>query len=139
MKGIILDNIDHQILAYLKSNAKLTNKDIGQLIHMTGQAVGIRINKLIDAGHIQNYTISIQYDHKQFIRVFMDNNQYDTFEAAVNAYPEVADFYKVSGQACYMIVGHFSHEKLAQFITTISRWGRYSIETVLDNRKKDRQ
>ncbi|MDN6689735.1 MAG: AsnC family protein, partial [Lactococcus sp.] len=50
MKGISLDNIDHQILAYLKSNAKLTNKDIGQLIHMTGQAVGIRINKLIDAG-----------------------------------------------------------------------------------------
>lgn len=41
-----MDIIDEQILAILKHNSKLSNKEIGEMVHLTGQAVGNRILKL---------------------------------------------------------------------------------------------
>lgn len=130
-----MDNIDQTIINYLKSDSRLTHKKIGEMIHMTGQAVGARINKLIDSGIIQNYTICIKHDQQQFIRVFMDNNNYHAFEYVINSYPEISHFYKVSGQACYMVVSHFSSDSLKHFVATISEWGRYTIETVVADKK----
>lgn len=130
-----MDKIDQTIINYLKSDARLTHKRIGELIHMSGQAVGARVNKLIDNGDIQNYTIQVKHAQQQFIRIFMDNNNYSAFEIAVNTYPEIDHFYKISGQACYMIVSHFSTDDLNLFISNISNWGRYTIETVIADKK----
>ena len=43
-----LDNIDVQILQLLAQNARIQWKDLGEMIHMSGQAVGNRIKKLED-------------------------------------------------------------------------------------------
>ena len=130
-----MDTVDQQIIDFLKKDSQLTHKKIGEMIHMTGQAVGSRINKLIDSGYIKHYTICITHDHQQFIRIFMDNNDYSHVESTVNTFTEIEHFYKVSGQACYMIVSHFSTDTLKQFIATISKWGRYTIETVMADKK----
>lgn len=135
MKEDKMDKIDDKILAYLQENSRLSHKEIGQRVHMTGQAVGMRINRMLETGMIENYTISIKYAQQQFIRIFMDNNQYDTFEKSVNNFPEIISFYKVSGQACYMIVSHFDSERLTHFISVISKWGRYSVENVIADKK----
>ena len=47
-----LDHIDYQILQLLSENARIQWKDLGNQIHMTGQAVGNRIKKLEDNGVI---------------------------------------------------------------------------------------
>ncbi|WP_187327413.1 Lrp/AsnC family transcriptional regulator [Liquorilactobacillus capillatus] len=126
-----MDTIDKQILKILAQNSKLTNKQIGELVHMTGQAVGNRIINLQEQGIIQKFSIKLNYSHTQFIRIFMDSNKYTEFERCVNSFEEVSALYKVSGQACYMILSHFTETKLARFIEQISRWGRYSVETVI--------
>ncbi|MBB5148464.1 DNA-binding Lrp family transcriptional regulator [Ureibacillus thermosphaericus] len=41
-----LDNIDFQILQLLTHNARIQWKDLGELIHMSGQAIGNRIKKI---------------------------------------------------------------------------------------------
>lgn len=51
--NIELDPIDLKIIALLKQDSRLTNKDIGQRVHRTGQAVGARIAQLMDAGGYQ--------------------------------------------------------------------------------------
>lgn len=58
-KGLIFifDHIDFAILALLRENSRIQWKDIGQKIHMTGQAVGNRIRRLEDLGVIEQYTI----------------------------------------------------------------------------------
>ncbi len=48
--NIELDPIDLKIIALLKQDSRLTNKEIGQRVHRTGQAVGARIAQLMDAG-----------------------------------------------------------------------------------------
>lgn len=126
-----MDNIDQQILEILNKNSKLTNKEIGATVHLTGQAVGSRILNLQDKGIIKRFCIEINYPQTQFVRLFMDSNQYAKIETEINRYPEVTGLYKVTGQACYMVIGHFSESALAMFIETISKWARYSVETVV--------
>lgn len=41
-----LDNIDFQILRLLSENSRIQWKDLGEQVHMTGQAVGNRIKNL---------------------------------------------------------------------------------------------
>lgn len=43
MKGHIIDQIDRTIIHLLQNNSQLTNKAIGQQVHLTGQALGQRI------------------------------------------------------------------------------------------------
>ncbi|WP_034988569.1 Lrp/AsnC family transcriptional regulator [Liquorilactobacillus sucicola] len=129
-----MDTTDKQILKILRQNSRLTNKQIGEIVHMTGQAVGNRIVNLLEKGIIQRFSIKLNYSHTQFIRVFMDSNKYQKFEHFVNSYEEVASIYKVSGQACYMILAHFTESDLSAFIEKISRWARYSVETVIANK-----
>jgi Lrp/AsnC family leucine-responsive transcriptional regulator len=38
------------VIALLKQDSRLTNKEIGQRVHRTGQAVGARIAQLMDHG-----------------------------------------------------------------------------------------
>jgi predicted HTH transcriptional regulator len=55
----IMDQIDEKILALLQENSRLTNKEIGAQVFLSGQAVGNRIGALIDAGIIEKFTISL--------------------------------------------------------------------------------
>ncbi|WPH52012.1 winged helix-turn-helix transcriptional regulator [Enterococcus faecalis] len=124
-----MDTIDEKILNLLKQNSKLTNKEIGKIVHMTGQTVGTRILKLQDEGIIQGFSIVIRYQNTQYIRFFMDSNKYIDFEKFVNKHKEIEVFHKVLGQACYIIISHFTEETLPIFIEGISKWGRYNVET----------
>lgn len=134
-KGEDMDQLDHDILQIVKKNSRLTNKEIGEQVHLTGQAVGNRITKLREQGILKNFTIEINYPDKQFIRLFMKSTEFAAAEAAVNQFEAVDEFYKVSGQACYVVVAHFSREQLNQFIETVSKWARYSVETVLVDKR----
>ncbi|WP_275427443.1 Lrp/AsnC family transcriptional regulator [Listeria seeligeri] len=122
-------------MGILQENGGLTNKEIGVMIHLTGQAVGNRIIKLVENGIIRKFSVEIEYPKNQFIRVFMDRNNFSDFEQFVNSYEAVSSIYKVSGQACYMVIGHFLDDSLNEFIQEISKYGRYSVEVVVADKK----
>ncbi|MFH4171172.1 AsnC family protein, partial [Acinetobacter baumannii] len=77
-------------------------------VHRTGQAVGARIAQLMDAGVIKNYTIAVQYIHKQFIHLHLNEQRaFEEIENLVKQYEQIDECFKVMGNACYMIVSHF--------------------------------
>ncbi len=130
--NIELDSIDLKIIELLKQDSRLSHKQIGQRVHRTGQAVGARIAQLMDAGIIKNYTIALQYEHKQFIQLFMNDQQaFIEVEHLVKQYDQVDECFKILGNACYMIVSHFNPAQLNDFIEQLSKWCRYSVETVM--------
>lgn len=135
-RGFQMDNIDHKIIKILSQNSKLTHKEIGETIHMTGQAVGLRILKLQEVRIIERFSVVINHAYTQYIRIFMDSNKYTEFENYVNTVANIEAFQKVSGQACYMIVAHFNEKELTTFIEDIAKWGRYSVDTVVANKMK---
>ncbi|MEO1769264.1 Lrp/AsnC family transcriptional regulator [Candidatus Enterococcus ferrettii] len=131
-----MDQLDEAILQILAADSRLTNKEIGEQVHLTGQAVGNRITKLKEQGMLKKFTVAINYSDKQFIRLFMKSANFAAVEATVNRFKEVEEFYKVSGQACYVVVAHFTKNQLNQFVEDISKWARYSVETVLIDKRK---
>lgn len=46
----MLDQIDLSILALLRKNSRLQWKDIGEQVHLSGQAVGNRIRRMEEQG-----------------------------------------------------------------------------------------
>lgn len=126
-----MDYTDLEILKLLRENSRLTNKEIGEKIHMTGQAVGSRINQLIERGHISKFTIMQNYKDTQYIRVFLNGSFYSQIESLVKQYDEIEEFQKVSGQACYYIKSHFNNDELREFIQLLSKYARYTVEFVV--------
>ncbi len=125
------DPIDLKILKILKTDSRLSNKDIGQLVHRTGQAVGSRIARMQDEGIIQKYTIALNHPSTQFIRVMMQNNNFEAFEKFTQQFDAIEKCYKVCGSACYMIIAHFERNEINLFIEQLSAWGQYSVDNVV--------
>ena len=132
-----MDQIDKNILEVLKKNSRLTNKEIGEKVFLTGQAVGIRISNMIDNGIIEKFTISISEKHQeiQYIRIFLKDTYFDDIEKAINEFDDIESFYKVRGQACYVVISHFDQQKMNKFIEKISKYARYNVEVVISNKK----
>lgn len=128
-----MDKTDQKIIALLSENSRMTWKEIGSQVHKTGQAVGLRIQKLEDAGIIEKYTIKQVYIHTQFITVFMDTKQFQEFEAFVLCVSQVSEFHKISGDGCYILKTHFGSDELDAFLGRILLFGRYRVNQSIKN------
>lgn len=127
----VLDDIDQKILELLKQDSRLTNKQIGEKVHRTGQAIGARITRMFEHGIIKNYTIQIQQPEQQFIRLLLTEHHFVEVEELVKQFQAVDACYKTAGDACYMVVAHFNSQELAQLVDAISHYCHYSVSTVM--------
>ncbi|MFF2890343.1 Lrp/AsnC family transcriptional regulator [Paenibacillus sp. NPDC057967] len=71
----MLDKTDYAILACLQSNARMQMKEIGERVHMTGQAVANRIDRLEELGVLLGYTVKLD-----------ESKQEKPFEAMVTVF-----------------------------------------------------
>lgn len=98
---------------------------------MTGQAVGSRINQLIDTGVIKHFTIRKSYQSTQFIRIFLNGVYFDQIKQITMDFDYIEQFYKVSGEACFIVLAHFDNKELDQYLEKISNYARYTVENTV--------
>jgi Lrp/AsnC family transcriptional regulator, leucine-responsive regulatory protein len=55
----MLDNTDMHILKELTKNSRITMKELGEKVHLTGPTTSARVAKLEDNGIIEGYTIKV--------------------------------------------------------------------------------
>jgi Lrp/AsnC family leucine-responsive transcriptional regulator len=129
-----IDEVDLRILNYLLKDAIQSHKAIGQLVHLTGQAVGARVRKLQDLGVIEGYTLRWNPDKigqavHAFITVFMkSNNSHQSFQAFVLHNEKVAETHRVSGDGCYwMRVRVGTPIELNVFLDELLKYGNYRV------------
>lgn len=128
-----LDNIDFQILRLLSENSRIQWKDLGEQIHMTGQAVGNRIKKLEDNGVIKTYSIIVDemklgLTFTAFVIIYMKTANHDPFLRFVKERKEIAEAHRVSGEGCYHLKMKVNtQEQLNLFLNEILRFGNYSL------------
>lgn len=128
-----LDNIDFQILQLLSENSRVKWKDLGEQIHMTGQAVGNRIKKLEDSGVIKAYSLIVDemklgLSYTAFVIIYMKTANHDPFLRFMKEQKEVVEAHRVSGEGCYHLkVKVNSQEQLNPFLNEILRFGNYSL------------
>lgn len=129
----MIDHIDLKILALLKENSRIQWKDIGQEIHMTGQAVGNRIRRLEDLGVIEQYTIALNHAKlgksvTAFISVFIDSTNHKGFHTFVQSEASISEVHRISGDGCYLLTAHFSNnEEMQSFLDRILEHGNYRV------------
>ncbi|WP_414045342.1 Lrp/AsnC family transcriptional regulator [Macrococcus equi] len=128
---MLIEHTDLEIIRMLKQDSRLTNKEIGEKVHMSGQAVGNRINHLIERGDVSQITIKKGYEDTQYIRVFLNGSFYSQIESLVMEYDEIEEFQKVSARARYILKSHFDKDGLKEFIQLLSKYSRYTVEVVI--------
>lgn len=137
-----LDNIDFQILRLLSENSRIQWKDLGEQIHMTGQAVGNRIKKMEDCGVIKAYSLivdemKIGLTFTAFVIIYMKTRKHDVFIRFVNEQKEVVEAHRVSGEGCYhLTIKVSSQEQLNLFLNRILEYGNYSLYLSIQEVKK---
>ena len=128
-----MDEIDFQILNLLKENSRRQWKEIGESIHMTGQAVGNRIRRMEEEGIIEQYTISVNElkigkSIQAFIMVFLKSNRHLDFQNYLKENPDIKEVHRISGEGCYMIKASISDQvALNNTLDEILKYANYRI------------
>ena len=128
-----LNNIDFQILHLLSENSRIQWKDLGEKIHMTGQAVGNRIKKLEDNGVIKAYSLIIDemklgFSYTAFMIIYMKTTNHEKFNDFINERQEVVEAHRVSGEGCYHLkIKVASQEQLNLLLNAILDYGNYTL------------
>lgn len=104
-----IDEIDLKILQLLVENSLQSNKEIGEKVHLTGQAVGARIRKLQDLEVIEGYTLrcnpgKLGLQVSAFITVFMKSaDTHASFQHYIQHTQPIVEAHRISGEGCYLL------------------------------------
>lgn len=137
-----LDQTDFQILQCLMGNSRIQWKDLGEQIHMTGQAVGNRIKKLEENGVIKAYSLIIDemklgLTFTAFVIVYMKTANHDSFIQFMNHRNEVVEAHRISGQGCYHLkIKVKSQEQLNLFLNKLLEHGNYTVNLSIQEIKQ---
>ncbi|QHS23751.1 Lrp/AsnC family transcriptional regulator [Virgibacillus sp. MSP4-1] len=137
----MLDRTDLLILEELSKNSRITMKELGKKVHLTGPATSARVEKLEENDVIQGYSIKVNqekmgYSIHAFIQVFMkDINHQPYLSFLKNQKDFVMNNYIVSGESCYLLESKFpSNEKLDEFLEGLSKYVSYKLSIVINNK-----
>jgi Lrp/AsnC family transcriptional regulator, leucine-responsive regulatory protein len=137
-----LDNIDFQILRLLSENSRIQWKDLGEQIHMTGQAVGNRIKKLEESGVIKAYSLIVDemklgLTFTAFVIIYMKTANHESFIRFISDRNEVVEAHRVSGEGCYHLkIKVKSQEQLNEFLNKLLDHGNYSLHLSIQEIKQ---
>ena len=107
----ILDKIDLQILKTLQKNAKLTTKELADVVKLTPTPVFERQKRLERQGYIKKYVAILDPDKlNQSLLVFckvklkqINHEIADAFVRHIRRIPEVTECYNTSGSYDYLL------------------------------------
>jgi Lrp/AsnC family leucine-responsive transcriptional regulator len=137
-----LDQTDYQILRLLTENARIPWKDLGEQIHMTGQAVGNRIKKLEESGVITAYSLMIDemklgLAFTAFVIIHMKTASHDSFIRFITDRNEVVEAHRISGEGCYhLTIKVSSQDQLNLFLNKLLDHGNYSLNLSIQKIKQ---
>lgn len=141
MKGVkkVLDQTDIYILDELTKNSRITMKDLGEKVHLTGPATSARVEKLEEAGIIEGYTIKVNQvkigcSVHAIIHIFAKSTNHQPYLSFIKKQDQyVINNYKVSGESCYLLECKFpSNEMLDEFLTELSTFVSYKLSIVIN-------
>lgn len=112
MKNAVnLDEIDNKILRELHEDARLTLQELSERVGLSASPCSRRVKMLEEQGVITGYSAlideaSLGFHISAFISVRLDKQVDDalqTFEAAIENYPEVVDCWLMTGNRDYLM------------------------------------
>jgi Lrp/AsnC family leucine-responsive transcriptional regulator len=137
----MIDQTDIQIIQLLKTNSRMQWQDIGDIVHLSGQAVKNRITKLSQLGILEGYTVKINAEKlglsvTAFITVFMKTTDHIAFFKFVKQYNLVYEAHRISGEGCYLLTVYSHDQKeLLDFLDELLTYGNYKVNLSMNKIK----
>jgi Lrp/AsnC family transcriptional regulator, leucine-responsive regulatory protein len=103
-----LDEIDWQILSILQVEARISFKELGQRIGLTGTAIAERVRKLEDEGIIEGYSVKLNREKiglpvTAFFKLRVNAASCKQMRELAIALPEVIEAHRVVGNEHYIL------------------------------------
>jgi Lrp/AsnC family leucine-responsive transcriptional regulator len=104
----MIDQTDMEIIGLLMKNGRMQWQEIGEIVHLTGQAVKKRIDRLEKAGVIEGYTVKLDHakmglETTAFITVYMKTTDHAAFKRFISVSSLVEEAHRISGDGCYLL------------------------------------
>ncbi|AYA74365.1 Lrp/AsnC family transcriptional regulator [Bacillus sp. Y1] len=135
----MLDNTDIKILDELSKNSRITMKELGEKVHLTGPATSARVEKLEDSGVIEGYTIKINqaklgFNIHAFITIITQSTNHKPYLSFIKTQEQyLVSNYKISGDGCYLLECKFpSNELMNQFLEELNEHANYKLSIVIN-------
>ena len=135
----MLDETDKLIVNELSKNSRITMKELGEKVHLTGPAVSARVEKLEDNGIIEGYTIKVNQTKLgcsiyAFITIITQSTFHQPYLSFINNQEKyILNNYKISGDGCYLLECRFpSNEMLDQFLLNLNKYANYKLSIVIN-------
>ncbi|HEX9059923.1 MAG TPA: Lrp/AsnC family transcriptional regulator [Clostridia bacterium] len=137
----MLDPTDFEIIKLLSQNSRMQWREIGESVHLTGQAVKNRIDRLESLGIIKGYTLRINHEKLgsniiAFVTIFMKTTNHLSFKKFLEVSDLVIEAHRISGEGCYMLKVHVpGQQQLTDFLDSILKYGNYRVNLSIDTIK----
>ena len=135
----MLDNTDLLILDELSKNSRITMKELGEKVHLTGPATSARVAKLEDSGIIEGYTIKINqvklgYSIHTMISIITNSSYHEPYLTFLNEQKVyIINNYKISGDSCYLLECKFpSAKELDEFLVSLNKHVNYKLSIIIN-------
>lgn len=141
--GKLLDRTDYEIISLLKQNSRLKWQEIGEHVHLTGQAVANRVRRLEQIGVIKGFTIYVaEPSHDKsleaFVTVFMKTTDHTGFQKFITNHSMIQEARRVSGEGCYLLKVQAADQiELISFLDEILKFGNYRVNLSIEKIKEN--
>lgn len=132
-----MDDLDHQILKLLTSNARMPVKEIADQVALTSPAVSSRIHKLEQSGIIGGYTVTLRRPQEQtnvdaIIGVSAPPHNSKALMSLMHDLPEVLQCFHVTGDHSFMVrVSCVNMARLEHVIQAFQKLGQTNTQIIL--------
>lgn len=135
----MLDHTDLRILDELSRNSRISMKELGEKIHLSGPAASARVEKLEKNNIIEGYTININqlkmgYYVHALINIFTKSTYHQPYLSFLKTQEEyVLNNYKISGDSCYILECKFpSNKELDKFLVELNEHVNYKLSIIIN-------
>ncbi|MBI3964610.1 MAG: Lrp/AsnC family transcriptional regulator [Chloroflexi bacterium] len=138
LRSADFDQVDRQILSELQRDARLTQRELGSRVGLTGPAVAERVRRLEERGAIVGYRAvvcpeALGYGIQAYVNIALDRNvRGSDVGRALAQEPEVVECHHITGEDCYLLrVCTQDARSLSRLIDRLTTWGRTRTSLIL--------
>ncbi len=137
----MFDETDIEIIKALQNNSKIQLQELGNMVHLTGQAVRNRITRMEKRGVIEGYTIKtnmaqLGQELSAFVTVYMKTNEHAFFHKFIRDNVHITEAHRISGEGCYSLkVAVAGHQQLEELLDGILAYGNYKVNLSISKLK----
>ena len=135
----MLDSTDVQILEELRSDGRLSMRELGTRVHLSAPAVAERVRRLQERGIIAGYGATINMSSVAngtvaFINVIMKSRDHARFLVFTEQNEAIREVHRLSGDSCYLLsVEVPTHEALEALLDQVLEHGNYRLNIALSS------